>query len=176
MHASCHLIQLYVRCHTRIFNVFSALFFSLLLHSVYVCTGRDIIPFHVCMEQDTIRDLPSRDCDAATPQAGVAWPCCRWPPLPHRPLLRLMIRARIGKIGNIPQRFAVGSTRFFAVFFFVFTFVFMPIFVLAFITAQTAAATALSPKVEFLAIIRFRAFSASILLTMCRSARSLLCE
>jgi len=53
----------------------------------------------------------------------------------------------IGKIGNIPSRFAVGSTRFFAVFFFV--FIPMPIFVLVFIAAQMAAATALSPRVEF---------------------------
>jgi len=88
----------------------------------------------------------------------------------------------IGKIGNIPPQFAVGSTRFFIFFFFVFTFVFtfifipMPIFVLAFIAAKTAAAAALSSIVEFLAIIRFRTFSASILLATCRSVRSLLCE
>jgi len=50
-----------------------------------------------------------------------------------------------------------------------------PIFVLAFIVAQTAVAAALFLRVKSLAVMRFRAFSASILST-CRSARSLLCE
>jgi len=64
----------------------------------------------------------------------------------------------IGKICNIPPRFAVRNIRFVSFFVFNFVFIPMPIFVLAFIAAQTAVAAALSPRVEFLAIIRFRAF------------------
>jgi len=71
----------------------------------------------------------------------------------------------IGKIGNTPPRFPIGSIRFFV--FFVFVFIPIPIFVLAFIAAQTAVAAALSPRVESLATMRLRAFLANILSATC---------
>jgi len=98
------------------------------------------------MEQDTIRDLASRDCDAASPQTGVvALLLLTAFSTPAAPPINDPSAPNIGKIGNIPPRFAIRSTRF--VFFFAFTFVIsMPIFVLAFIAAQTVAAAALLSK------------------------------
>ncbi|EGI69382.1 hypothetical protein G5I_01886 [Acromyrmex echinatior] len=63
----------------------------------------------------------------------------------------------IGKNGNAPPRFAIGSIRFFVAFFFVvffFGFMFMSILVLAFIAAQMAAAAALSFRAESLVTTR----------------------
>jgi len=57
--------------------------------------------------------------------------------------------------------FATENIRLLVAFFF-FIFKSIPIFVLAFIV-QTAVATTLTPKVESLAVICFRAFAASIL-------------
>ncbi|KYN11912.1 hypothetical protein ALC57_15928, partial [Trachymyrmex cornetzi] len=78
-----------------------------------------------------------------------------------------------GRTGRTPPRFAIGRILL-LLFFFVFKPI--PIFILAFIAAQTAVAAALSLRVESLAVMRFRAFSASILSAACRSVRSLLCE
>ena len=52
----------------------------------------------------------------------------------------------------------------------------IPIFVLAIITAQIAVAAAFSLKVESPAVMRFRAFSVSVLSAACRSTRLLLYE
>jgi len=68
---------------------------------------------------------------------------------PAAPLIKNPKAPNIGKINNIPPRFAVGSTRLFVVLFFVFIFVFMPmhaIFVLAFIAVQTVVAATFSPQ------------------------------
>ncbi|EZA62172.1 hypothetical protein X777_06123, partial [Ooceraea biroi] len=67
----------------------------------------------------------------------------------------------IGKIGNIPPRFATGSIRFFVVFFFVFRPV--PNFVLAFIAAQTAVAATLSPRAESLAKTRSQKYVEAVI-------------
>ncbi|KYM94616.1 hypothetical protein ALC62_14749, partial [Cyphomyrmex costatus] len=78
-----------------------------------------------------------------------------------------------GRTGRIPPRFAIGSI---LLLFRFFVFKPIPIFVLAFIAAQTAVTAALSVRDKSLAVIRFRAISASILSAACRSVRPLLCE
>jgi len=68
----------------------------------------------------------------------------------------------IGRNGNTPPRFAVGSIRFSDAFFlvvFFFDFMLMPI--LAFIAAQTAAAAVLSLRAESLAVTRPSGFMPS---------------
>ena len=83
----------------------------------------------------------------------------------------------IGRNGNAPPRFVVGSIRFFVTFFlviFFFGFMPMPILILAFIAAQTAAA--LSLRAESLATTHLSALSASTLSAACLSVWSLLRE
>ena len=162
-----------------IFIVFSAFFFSLQLHPVHVCTDRDTVRARISTERDTVRDpAPSRDRDVAALRADVAWLCCHLPTAfatLAAPPIKDSSALNIGRNGNAPPRFAVGSIRFFLVVFF-FDFMPMLILVLAFIAAQTAAAAALSLRAESLAVTRPSALSASTLSAVCLSVRSLLRE
>jgi len=112
--------------HPQAFLMFFDFFFSLLLHPVHAYTDQGTIPIHICRERDEV--LPSCDCDVVAPRVDVAQLCCRSAfATPAAPPIKDPSALNIGKTGNIPPRFAVGSIRFFVVFFFfVFTFVFMP--------------------------------------------------
>ncbi|KYN42434.1 hypothetical protein ALC56_03138 [Trachymyrmex septentrionalis] len=129
------------------FDALSFFFFFLMQLDERVLSSCDVVGF--------VKNTLSL-CVRSTAFATLAAPPIKDPSAPN-----------IGRNGNAPPRFAVGSIRFFVVFFFVVVVVFfffgfmpIPILVLAFIAAQTAAAAALSPRAESLAVMRFRAFSA----------------
>jgi len=137
-----------------IFNVFSTFFF-LCYYTLSTLVQTKAVPVHICRERDEVLDSPSRDCDVSAPRVDVVQLCCRSQPSPRQPLHRSKIR--VHPISAIYRHFSLLEILV-CLFLCLHFRLPMPIFVLAFITAQTAAAAALSPRVEFLAIIRFRAF------------------
>ena len=92
-------------CARRHFYRLFGIFFSLQLHPIHVCTGRDTVRVRICSERDTVRDsASSRDHDVAAIRIDIARLCCPLPLSPCWPFRRLRTRARPTSAETVTHR------------------------------------------------------------------------
>jgi len=140
---------IYGSCARRHFYRLFGVFFSLQLHLVHVCMGRDTIRTRICTEIQSATPLHRAIVIIATLRADIARLCCRLPLSPRWPLRRSRTRDWQKRTASFRCWKYLLFHRFFLVVFF-FGFMSILILVLTFITVQTATAATFTLRVKSL--------------------------